>query len=310
MVGTASKWAELEMDAAKIKALVAAEKIPKKEFLNWGDWPNFRLLGVCECGLRLPAHHFLTLILEHFGVKLVNLVLNSITMLSVFVYLCEAYLGIPANLELLQYFDGMARMARVVGSYDLLQMEIDIRVKLICEKAPTPSVVDPQILVVLSAKDKMERHKKVGMEDRRDDQEVGLMVISTEREQAKAPLAKKRRLVRVTDKGGAGSSSAASTKPFEKFTADMVVAKKAKAVEATEALKHKAPKTEVPFYYDNKTFAVSTSRGFIKQQEKENWKNFISFVKKTAAPAGPMVEGSVALRVVETGLGHPKSQEA
>ena len=36
----------------------------------------------------------------------------------------------------------------------------------------------------------------------------------------------------------------------------------------------------------------------------------MSFVKETAAPAGPVVEGSAALGVVETGLGHSESQEA
>ena len=34
------------------------------------------------------------------------------------------------------------------------------------------------------------------------------------------------------------------------------------------------------------------------------------FVKKTAAPAVSEVEGSATLEVVETGLGHPQSQEA
>ena len=35
----------------------------------------------------------------------------------------------------------------------------------------------------------------------------------------------------------------------------------------------------------------------------------MSFVKETAAPAEPMVEGSTALVVVETGLGQQESQE-
>lgn len=50
----------------------------------------------------------------------------------------------------------------------------------------------------------------------------------------------------------------------------MPTVEKAKAIEAGEALKRIAPKTKVPFYYDNKTFTVSTSRGFVKQLEKEN----------------------------------------
>ena len=44
MAGAASQWAESEMDAAKMKALVAAEKIPKK-FVKWiaaagQHWPS------------------------------------------------------------------------------------------------------------------------------------------------------------------------------------------------------------------------------------------------------------------------------
>lgn len=45
MAEAASKWAESEMDSAKIKALVATEKIPKKEFVKWIEvdgqhWPS------------------------------------------------------------------------------------------------------------------------------------------------------------------------------------------------------------------------------------------------------------------------------
>ena len=36
----------------------------------------------------------------------------------------------------------------------------------------------------------------------------------------------------------------------------------------------------------------------------------MSFVKKTTAPAVPVVKGSAALEVIETGLDHPESQEA
>ena len=51
--------------------------------------------------------------------ELVNLVPNSNTMLGVFVYLCEAYLGILTDLELFQYFYGMIRIAGVAGSCGL-----------------------------------------------------------------------------------------------------------------------------------------------------------------------------------------------
>ena len=91
MAGTVSEWAESEMDALKIQALVAAGKIPEKVLVKWlaaagkhwssveiGQIPIFQ--AYCECGLRLPAHPFLTLVLEYFGVELVNLGPNSITM--------------------------------------------------------------------------------------------------------------------------------------------------------------------------------------------------------------------------------------
>ena len=115
--------------------------------------------------------------------------------------------------------------------------------------------------------------------------------------------------MKVADKDGAGSSSFDPTRPFKKFAADLADVQEAKAIEIAESLKTKAPKAKVPFYYDKKAFAVSASPGFIKRLEKENWKDFMSFVKDGAAPAEPVVEGSVALGVVETGLDHPESQE-
>ena len=145
------------------------------------------------------------------------------------------------------------------------------------------------------------------MENRRDDEEAVLMVVGTLVEQDEVPPAKKHRLVQVADKGGASSSSFDPTRPFAKFAADLAAAAEVAAVEAIEPLKRKAPKTKVPFYYDNKTFTISASPGFVRHLEKENWKSFMSFVKETTAPAVPVVEGSTALEVVETGLGHLES---
>ena len=44
---------------------------------------------------------------------------------------------------------------------DLSQAEIDVCVKLVCEKSPPPGVVAPQILAVLSATEKIERLKVI-----------------------------------------------------------------------------------------------------------------------------------------------------
>ena len=156
------------------------------------------------------------------------------------------------------------------------------------------------------------------MENRQDDQEVELITIGAgmTMEKGPAPPSKKRRLVKVADKGGASSSSFISTRSSAKSAADLAAAEaeeveaaEAEEAEAVEPLKRKAHKAKVPFYYDKKTFAVSASPGFVKQLEKENWKDFMSFVKDNAAPAEPVAEGSVDLGVVETDLGHPESQE-
>ena len=45
MAGTVSQWAESEMDAAKMKALVTAEKIPEKVLVEWFAAAGHDLVG-------------------------------------------------------------------------------------------------------------------------------------------------------------------------------------------------------------------------------------------------------------------------
>ena len=97
--------------------------LPDKSLVKWktasgehfssreeGEIPIF--LAYVECGLRLPAHKFLSQILERYGVELVNLAPNSIANISIFAYLCEAYLGVRPNLKLFRYFYRMAICGR------------------------------------------------------------------------------------------------------------------------------------------------------------------------------------------------------
>ena len=155
------------------------------------------------------------------------------------------------------------------------------------------------------------------MENRRDDEEAVLFVVGTQTvvEEKQDPSAKRRRLTKAADKGGASSSSVKSTKHSTRSAANPAVAKAVEVaeneeVEAEEPLKRKARKAKVPFYYDKKAFAVSATPAFVRHLEKENWKDFMSFVKENAAPANPLVEESAGLGVVETGLNPPESQEA
>ena len=117
------------------------------------------------------------------------------------------------------------------------------------------------------------------MENRQDDQEVELITIGAGMvtEKCSAPPSKKRRLVKVADKGGASSSSFNPTRSSAKSAVDVAAveaeeigAAEAEEVEVAEPLKRKARKSKVPFYDDKKTFAVFASPGFVKQLEKEN----------------------------------------
>lgn len=110
-----TKWLPSELGKKKLEALAKMGMLPDRNLINWRpatgehfpsredeEIPVF--LAYIECGLRLPVHKFLLRVLEHYGVELVNLAPNSIANISIFAYLCEAYLGIQPNLKLFSYF--------------------------------------------------------------------------------------------------------------------------------------------------------------------------------------------------------------
>ena len=155
------------------------------------------------------------------------------------------------------------------------------------------------------------------MEDRQDSEVADLITVGSAIivEKSPAPPAKKRRLVKVADKGGASSSSVISTRSSLKSVVDVATveaeaaAGEAEEAEAAAPLRRKTRKAKVPFYYDKKTFAVSASTGFVKRLEKENWKDFMSFVKDNAAPLEPIAEENADHGVTETDLSPPEVQE-
>ena len=61
----------------------------------------FRLLYPCW---TLPSYFHLHRFLNYFGVSLNHLAPNVVLHLSVFVHLCETFLGIPPSLSLFRYF--------------------------------------------------------------------------------------------------------------------------------------------------------------------------------------------------------------
>jgi len=57
-----------------------------------------------RAGLCLPASAFLHRFLNYFGVTLNHLTPNAVLHLSIFVHLCETFLGIPPSLSLFRFF--------------------------------------------------------------------------------------------------------------------------------------------------------------------------------------------------------------
>jgi hypothetical protein len=76
------------------------------------------LLAHIERGFGVPAGDFLRGLLFFYCIKLVHLVLNSITIISTFIHLCEAYLGMTPHFHLWRHFFEMKKTGKagVVGS--------------------------------------------------------------------------------------------------------------------------------------------------------------------------------------------------
>ena len=52
------------------------------------------------CGLRIPTSDFFRGLLHHWGIQVHHLTPNSILHISIFVHLCEAFLGIEPHFDL------------------------------------------------------------------------------------------------------------------------------------------------------------------------------------------------------------------
>nr|ADB85292.1 putative retrotransposon protein [Phyllostachys edulis] len=118
-----TKWMASDLSEKKLEALEKIGMLPDRNLIRWrsaagehflsredGEIPVF--LAYIECGLRVPVHRFLPCVLEYYRVELVNLALNSIANISIFAYLCEAYLEVRPNLKIFRYFYRMAMLGR------------------------------------------------------------------------------------------------------------------------------------------------------------------------------------------------------
>ena len=108
-------WPALTMTEDQLCELVSDCLIQAKEIAEWKAPGQHRVptLGPSEivlfvsfirAGLCLPASTFLHRFLSYFGISLNHLTPNVVLHLSVFVHLCETFLGIPPSLSLFRYF--------------------------------------------------------------------------------------------------------------------------------------------------------------------------------------------------------------
>jgi hypothetical protein len=108
-------WVRSMMTEAKIHALVDRGLLRPKAEVEWRavageQFPSEDVkeqvifASFFERGFNLPAGDFFRGLLYYYGLELVHLVPNSITVVSTFIHFCEAYLGISPHFLLWRYF--------------------------------------------------------------------------------------------------------------------------------------------------------------------------------------------------------------
>ena len=103
------------MTEDQLRELVGDGLIQSKDIAEWRALGEHRVpapgpgeivlfVSFVRAGLCLPASAFLHRFLNYFGVTLNHLTPNAVLHLSVFVHLCETFLGIPPSLSLFRFF--------------------------------------------------------------------------------------------------------------------------------------------------------------------------------------------------------------
>ena len=108
-------WLALTMTEDQLCELVSDGLIQSKDIADWRALGEHRVpapgpgeiilfISFIRAGLCLPTSAFLHQFLSYFGISLNHLAPNIVLHLSIFVHLCEAFLGTPPSLSLFRYF--------------------------------------------------------------------------------------------------------------------------------------------------------------------------------------------------------------
>jgi hypothetical protein len=111
---SAKEWKKAKLKTEDLLTLVNSGFLREKEMDLWraatGDpYPleknEIPMFGrFVECGLALPTSDFFKGMLRYYGIKYLNLNPKGIFHVSVFVYLCEAFVGIKHHWILFRKF--------------------------------------------------------------------------------------------------------------------------------------------------------------------------------------------------------------
>lgn len=115
MATAAQIWPAPVTKACHLQCLREQGYLPEQKLGEWKAAGEHRISNLepskivlfvlfVEHGLGLPASPFVHGLLHYYGISLNHLTPNSILHLSIFVHLCETFLGIPPSMTLFRYF--------------------------------------------------------------------------------------------------------------------------------------------------------------------------------------------------------------
>ena len=113
-------WMASKCSESDLGSLVSAGLLPKKSIIQWRpalgeDRPYENTSEIVafapylERGLRFPCSFFFSGLLRYYRIQLHHLTPNSFVHISIFVYLCEAFL---ASSPILNSFDSFSTLSR------------------------------------------------------------------------------------------------------------------------------------------------------------------------------------------------------
>ena len=96
------------MKELQVEGLLLGREVLERDVGSTEPNPPLGRMVIVEdfvrCGFLPPLSEFLLLVLNFYGLSLLHLSPNSITFLSIFSHLCEAYIGVVPFLDLFRYF--------------------------------------------------------------------------------------------------------------------------------------------------------------------------------------------------------------